>query len=98
MLSHLKSLFCFLQSINVRNGPVPLNNASSIISERETAIQEPVIGPIRAPVAQFMLDGRSRFQCGPPICRHSIKVFGMYCVPPSPPHTLFSGKPRVVQE
>jgi hypothetical protein len=60
MFSHLKSLFSLLQCIDVRKRRVPLNNVSSIITERETAIQEPVIGSIDSPV----------------ICNYDLSKFG----------------------
>src|ERR1700744_2093087 len=44
-----------------------------------------------------MLDGSSGGYCRPPIGQHSVKVFGMYCYPPPPTHSLFSGESRVVQ-
>src|ERR1700740_3448038 len=97
MLSRLKSVFSLFQHINVRKSPVPLNNVSSVITERETAIQEPVIGPIRAPATEFLFEGCSGGQCGPPIGHHPINVFGMYCISPPPTNPLFSGEPRVVQ-
>jgi hypothetical protein len=49
MLSHLKSVFSVLQCIDVEENPVPFNDLPFVITERETAIQEPVIGPIRTP-------------------------------------------------
>src|ERR1700722_11464063 len=97
MLSHLKSAFRLLQCIDVHKSPIPLNNVSLIIMERKAAIQEPVIGAIRAPAAQFMLDGSSGSHCGPPIGQHPVKIFRMYCPSPPPADPLVSAEPRVIE-
>src|ERR1700678_2592237 len=79
MLSHLESVFRLFQCVDVRKGPVPLDNLSFIIVNGETAIQKPVISSIRAPAAQFVFDRNSSGHCGPPIFQDPIKVFWMYC-------------------
>src|SRR6202020_1090673 len=97
MLSRLKSVFSLLQYVDVRDGPVPLNDFSSFITERDAAIQEPVIDFIRAPAAELIFDGRSCGQCGLPVGHHSIDVVGVHCAHPTPTYPLFSGEARVVQ-
>src|SRR5258707_15418934 len=91
MLSRLKSVFSLFQGIDVEENPVPFNDLPFVIPQRETAIQEPVIGPIRTPPTKLLLNRFSSGKSPLPVCQSSIGVVGMEYTRPAPSHRLFSG-------
>src|ERR1700686_1146231 len=97
MLSRLKSVFSLLQRIDVEENSVPFNDLPFVITERETAIQEPVIGSIRPPATKLLPNMFSRGQSRFPVCQYSIGLVGMDHARPFPSHRLFSGLAGIVQ-
>src|ERR1700722_15828441 len=97
MLSRLKSTFSLLQYVDIEENPVPFNDLPSVITEGQTAIQEPVIGPIRTPATKLVLNRYARRKYRLPCCQYSIGVVGMERPRPALSHRLFSGLASVIQ-
>ena len=67
---------CFRSSISVFV-PYHLYDASFRIAQRYAACQEPTVRPVDAPVAFFLLVGRSIYHRLVPSLKHPISIVGM---------------------